>query len=472
MLLEASALTVVRGRRTVLSGVSLELTGGRALHLAGANGSGKTSLLRVLAGLASPRAGRLQRRGACAFVPEKVVLASAMQPREWLAAMHRLRGLEPVDWPAAAEASGLDPDVLDRSSATFSKGMLQRIALLEALESRSPLLLLDEPFAGLDHDGRDWLARRLATRLDEGAAALLTDHSGAAGDRLALAGELRLHDGTAALAPATAPHVSVVASHPDGRRLERRMQEADSDEPAARTARGRLAHRGGAPVSARLRYVLLSAARTRTPLVPAAASIFAVLGVFAYRGNEVGESWGLTAVLSCGLAAWLVGAVLAGEPQAQADMATAALGGRKGRARLELVPIALAAAGLTVAFIAYPLLTSPLGSTPMFVPAARPGDVVAAALGHACCAILGGAVAVLFAAPRLVRRATAVAATTATLLALVAIESIAGPVAVAQALDDAPRGTVPGAEITACLTCLALAALALLLASRWARRTG
>ena len=170
-------------------------------------------------------------------------------------------------------------------------------------------------------------------------------------------------------------------------------------------------------MSARLRYVLLSAARTRTPLVPVAASIFAVLGVFAYRGNEVGEAWGLTAVLSCGLAAWLVGAVLAGEPQAQADMTTVALGGRSGRARLELVPIALAAGGLTVAFIAYPLLISPLGSTPMFVPAARSGDVAAAALGHVCCAI-------------------------------------------------------PGAEITACLTCIALAALALLLAARWARRTG
>jgi hypothetical protein len=167
-----------------------------------------------------------------------------------------------------------------------------------------------------------------------------------------------------------------------------------------------------------------------------------------------------------------VGAVLAGEPPAQADMATVALGGRNGRARLELLPIALAATGLTVAFIAYPLHISPLGSTPMFVPPARLGDVVAAALAHASCAILGGAVAVLFAAPRLVRRATAVAATSATLLALVAVESVAGPVAVAKAIDDAPRGTIPGPEITACLTCLALAALALLLASRWSRRTG
>jgi hypothetical protein len=229
-------------------------------------------------------------------------------------------------------------------------------------------------------------------------------------------------------------------------------------------------------VTARLRYVLLGAARTRTPLAPLAASIFAVIGVFAYRQNEVGQTWGLTAVLSCGLAAWLVGAVLAGEPPAQADMATVALGGRRARAMLELVPIGLAALWLTVAFLAYPLLTSPLGRPPMFEPSALPVDVAAATLAHLCCAILGGAVGVLFSPPRLTRRATAVAAVMAALLALVAISAplgrAGGPVAVARALTDAPRGTVDGAELVACLSCLALAALTLTAASRWARRSG
>ena len=134
-MLEASSLTVARGRRVVLRGVDVRLEGGCALHLTGTNGSGKTSLLRVLAGLAAPRSGHVTRAGACAFVPEKVVFAGALRAGEWLAAMRRLRGLEPLDWPAAAAASGLDPAVLGRSTATFSKGMLQRIALLEALEA-------------------------------------------------------------------------------------------------------------------------------------------------------------------------------------------------------------------------------------------------------------------------------------------------------------------------------------------------
>ncbi len=240
-LLEASALEVARGRRTVLAGVDVSLAGGTAVHLVGANGSGKTSLLRVLAGLSAPRAGSLRRRAACAFVPEKVALASALRAGEWLRAMRRLRGLAPLDWPSAAGASGLDPAVLARSSATFSKGMLQRIALLEALHSGGALLLLDEPFAGLDAEGRDWLAGALAARLDAGAAALLTDHSGAAGDRLALAGRLTLRDGTAragagiAAAGGTAgPGAAAAAGAPAGAAA---LRGADSGAEAAAPGR-------------------------------------------------------------------------------------------------------------------------------------------------------------------------------------------------------------------------------------------
>ena len=87
-------------------------------------------------------------------------------------------------------------------------------------------------------------------------------------------------------------------------------------------------------MTARLRYVALIAARTRTPLVPLAITLFCVTGVFAYPHNEVGGTWGPTALLCCALAAWLVGAMLAGEPDAQADMATVALEvGEPARAR-------------------------------------------------------------------------------------------------------------------------------------------
>ena len=260
VLLEAGALTVRRGRRTVLSDVALTVDGGRAIHVAGANGSGKTSLLRVLAGLAAPHAGMLRRHGACAFVPEKVRLAPALRCGEWLGAMRALRGLTATDWDGAAAASGLDPAVLDRPAATMSRGMLQRVALMEALYAGCPLLLLDEPFSGLDDEGREWLAGQIAERLEAGAAVLLTDHSGSAAGRVAISDVLRLRDGTAEHAPAPAaarragsapavlaigdgdgdghapgprapaPTVTVRAVQPDGRRIERAIAEDRADD--------------------------------------------------------------------------------------------------------------------------------------------------------------------------------------------------------------------------------------------------
>ena len=119
-------------------------------------------------------------------------------------------------------------------------------------------------------------------------------------------------------------------------------------------------------------------------------------------------------------------------------------------------------------FIAYPLLTDPLGATAMFKPNPLPVDIVAAVLAHLACSILGGAIGVLFAPPRLQRPATAVAATGVALIVLAA--SQVGPIAVARGLSDAPRGTITAHELLGELTCLVLAGLLLAASVRWAER--
>jgi hypothetical protein len=223
-------------------------------------------------------------------------------------------------------------------------------------------------------------------------------------------------------------------------------------------------------MTARARYLLLTSARTRTPLAPLAITIFWVFGTFFYPNNEVGGTWGQTGVTTCALAAWLVGAILAGEPAAQAEMATTAVGGLRGRLGLEGLLVLMVAPLLALPFLGWPLLLHALGQANVFKPPPLPGDVAGAALVHVCCGILGGAVAVLFAPPRITRRATATAAVLASLLVLAGLGTLAGPIAAAQAITDAPRGTVNGSELWACLTCLALAAAAFGAAGWWARR--
>jgi energy-coupling factor transporter ATP-binding protein EcfA2 len=103
--------------------------------------------------------------------------------------------------------------------------MLQRLMLIEATEPGCDALLLDESFAGLDPEGREWLAQRLLSRLAAGAGALLTDHSGAAVQRLP-GTVLRLDGGRCAIdagAPAPAPLLHTTL--PDGRTLTRAIAD-------------------------------------------------------------------------------------------------------------------------------------------------------------------------------------------------------------------------------------------------------
>jgi hypothetical protein len=216
-----------------------------------------------------------------------------------------------------------------------------------------------------------------------------------------------------------------------------------------------------------LRYLGSTAVRARTPLVPLAAIVFALIGVYAYRRSEPGEAFALTSVLACGLAAWLVAAVLDGEPRAQAEMAVAALGGRTQRTRIDVTLVVAVALLVSVAFVAYPLVLG-LAVPDVFVPDVRGGDVAAAAVAHGAATLLGGALALLCSPPRVQRRATTAALVACALLVLAAVGGVAGPVAVAAAVDDGD----PGGLVVGALGCVVAAAVAVVVADRWAARVG
>jgi ABC-type multidrug transport system ATPase subunit len=133
LLLAAENVTVRRGRVSLVSQLDLTLNAGELVHVRGPNGAGKTSVLRVLCGLSKPAEGVVRRSAATAFVPENVAFAPHMSGHEWLDAMRRLRALDPIAWATHAVVSGLEATALHKPSRALSKGMAQRIALIEAL---------------------------------------------------------------------------------------------------------------------------------------------------------------------------------------------------------------------------------------------------------------------------------------------------------------------------------------------------
>lgn len=160
---------VARGRTVLVADLRLHVTAGELVHVAGPNGCGKSSLLRVLAGVVEPRRGRVARSAPCAFVPEHLALPDGLRATRWL----RIAGARGA--PLAADA--------DRRCGELSNGQLRRVALagaLHAARERPAVLVLDEPWAGLDAGARAALGEELGAAADRGSAVIFTDHSGAA----------------------------------------------------------------------------------------------------------------------------------------------------------------------------------------------------------------------------------------------------------------------------------------------------
>ena len=184
MRLIGEELACRRGDRTIFAGLDFMLGGGGSLILTGANGSGKTSLLRMIAGLIEPAAGRLSLEGGsgdlaigqhCHFIAHQDALKPALTARENLAFWGDFFGGGDV----AAGLAAFDLAALaDLPAGLLSAGQKRRLALARLALTPRPLWLLDEPTVGLDRASRDRLAALMAAHLDQGGLIVAATHDG------------------------------------------------------------------------------------------------------------------------------------------------------------------------------------------------------------------------------------------------------------------------------------------------------
>jgi heme exporter protein A len=189
-MLEALDLECTRGDRVLFSGLALRVEPGTLLRVAGANGTGKTSLLRLLCGLLQPTAGEVRWRGEAirslkeeywrhlAYVGHLNAVKDDLTARENLVSSAAIAGLDP-DAEAvrgALEAVGL-AGFEDSLARVLSQGQRRRIALARLfLSSAVPLWILDEPFTALDSRGVATLGTLVARHLAAGNPVVLTTH--------------------------------------------------------------------------------------------------------------------------------------------------------------------------------------------------------------------------------------------------------------------------------------------------------
>ncbi len=164
------------GHRWVVRGVSMDVVPGEALMLVGGNGAGKTTLLRLMAGLLKPNRGTIRYSGAVGMVAHHTMMYDALTARENLTFFGRLHGL-PQDGRVdrLIDLLGLTR-ARDQRIATYSRGMLQRLAIARALLHEPDVLLLDEPLTGLDDAASHTVLDVIDELKHRGAALVIASH--------------------------------------------------------------------------------------------------------------------------------------------------------------------------------------------------------------------------------------------------------------------------------------------------------
>ncbi len=171
--LAAKDLACRRGDRLLFRGLSLECDSSAAVHVTGANGIGKSSLIRILAGLLRPFAGTVETVGGIGLVDERLALDESLPLGKALDFWETLDGCR--DAGRAMELLDL-ADLLDVPVRFLSTGQRKRAALARLLNRDCPIWLLDEPLNGLDTQAQKAFEALIAQHCQGGGIAIVASH--------------------------------------------------------------------------------------------------------------------------------------------------------------------------------------------------------------------------------------------------------------------------------------------------------
>ncbi len=189
-ILELKAIACARGTRRLFQGLDAKVGPGELLRVTGANGAGKTSLLRMISGLSRPEHGVICWRGEdirhlnedyagqLSYIGHVSASKAELSVRENLVVSLTLQGRQPAsqDIDSALRAAGLYARQ-DVAAGLLSQGQRRRLALARlTLRPPTPLWILDEPFNALDAPAREWLSGLIQGHLRTGGIAIFTSH--------------------------------------------------------------------------------------------------------------------------------------------------------------------------------------------------------------------------------------------------------------------------------------------------------
>lgn len=171
-------LACIKGKQFLFRDLNFELSSGELLLVQGANGSGKSSLLKILAGLASSEQGVIENKSEIAYLGHKIGIKKGLTIWENIAFQLILskQRMEEMEFQSTLRSFGLEQEP-HRLCASLSMGQQRKVALSALILKRKPIWIVDEPFTGLDKKSTKVLCEIFLAHLATGGIVIVASHS-------------------------------------------------------------------------------------------------------------------------------------------------------------------------------------------------------------------------------------------------------------------------------------------------------